>query len=114
MSLKANRSYLKDEQSRLTDRIFDIENFLSTHPQKYLTNRNIKGKEYYYLKFRLNDKYTSEYVTKNPEDLKTVREEIESLKEKRQQAKEELRKAKKNLKVVCQQVNLLNKALENG
>jgi hypothetical protein len=114
MSIRANRSYLKDEQSRLADRISDIEIFLATHPQKYLTKRKIKGKEYYYLKFRLNEKYTSEYVSKNPEDLKTVHEEIEGLKEKRIRAKEELKKAKVNLKVVCQQLNLLNRVLENG
>jgi hypothetical protein len=114
MSLKANRSYLIDEQSRLSNRIQQIESYLIDHPPKYLAIRKIKGKEYLYVKYRLNGKYTSEYISN---DL-TMKEEIcisiNELKDQRARAKEQLKKTKTNLKVVKKQINIINKTIDHG
>lgn len=48
-------------------------------PAGYIQKKNIKGKEYYYLQFRVGNKVKSVYVKKN--DLRDTTEKIEKRKE---------------------------------
>jgi len=111
MSLKANKSYLLDERSRLSDRIRQIQEFLGENPAKYVSVREIGGKKYCYLKFRKEGKYTSEYLGKGDIDIKQIESETKALREKRGKAKEQLKKAMSNLAVIDKQLSMIEKVL---
>ena len=112
MSLKANKSYLLDERSRLGDRIRQIEDFLGENPAKYVTIREIGGKKYCYLKFRKDGRYTSEYFGKGSGiDIDQIESEMEALRERRGKAKAQLKIAKSNLVVIDKQLRMIEKVL---
>ena len=83
---------LLEEYSRLLRMIEGIKKELKALPKGYISRKNIRGKESFYLQWREGDKIKSKYIA--ADDV----EELSNKVKRRQELEKSLRISKKNLK----------------
>jgi hypothetical protein len=113
VGLEANVVYLEEEIASLQDRIASIRNFLQVNPSASIYRRSIKGKVYYYKKYRRGDKSVSEFLGSGSFNFKEASRKLQNEKEKVQKAKAQLAKLKKELLALQRQARIARKAFEH-
>lgn len=113
MGLEANVVYLEEEIANLQERIEVIRNFLQANPSASIYRRSIKGKVYYYKKFRKGSKSISEFMGNNEFDFKGASGKLKAENEKVKRAKGQLAKLKKEMLALKKQARIARKAFEH-
>lgn len=113
MGLEANVVYLEEEIAGLKDRIGGIKEFLRVNPSVSIYHRNIKGKVYYYKKFRKGEKSVSEFLGNNEFDFRKASGKLKVENEKVKKAKVQLAKLRKELVALQRQARIARRALEH-
>ena len=112
MGLEANVVYLEEEIANLQERIAAIRSFLQANPSASIYRRSIKGKVYYYKKYRMGSKSVSESLGNSSFDFKGASKKLKVENEKVKRAKEQLAKLKKEILALKRQVKIAKKAFE--
>ena len=112
MGLEANVVYLEEEIANLQERIAVIRNFLQANPSASIYRRSIKGRVYYYKKYRKGEKSISELLGNAGFDLQGASRKLKVEKEKVQKAKEQLARLKKEMLALKKQAKIARKAYE--
>lgn len=113
MGLEANVVYLEEEIANLQDRIAAIRNFLRTNPSVSIYRRNIKGRVYYYKKYRQGEKSVSQFLAGSDFDFKAASKKMKAENEKVKRAKGQLAKLKKEIMALKRQAKIARKAFEH-
>jgi len=113
MGLEANIVYLEEEIASLQDRIEAIRDFLKANPSASIYRRSIKGKIYYYKKYRQGEKSVSKFLGGNDFDLKEAARKLKAENEKVIKAKKQLAKLKKEILALKKQAKIARKAGEH-
>jgi len=113
MGLEANIVYLEEEIANLQERIAVILNFLQNNPSASIYCRNIKGKVYYYKKYRQGSKSVSKFFGSSSFDLAGALKKLKAENEKVQKAKEQLARLKKEILALKKQAKIARKAFEH-
>ncbi len=113
MGLEANVVYLEEEIANLQERIALIRSFMHANPSVSIYRRSIKGKVYYYKKYRKGDKSVSEYLGGSEFDFKGASKNVKAENEKVKKAKVQLAKLKKELQALKRQARIARKAFEH-
>ena len=113
MGLEANVVYLEEEIANLQERIAAIRSFLQANPSASIYRRSIKGRNYYYKKFRMGEKSISEFLGSGGFDFKGASRKLKVENEKVKRAKGQLAKLKKEILALKRQAKIAKKALEN-
>jgi hypothetical protein len=113
MGLEANVVYLEEEIANLQERIAVIRNFLQANPSASIYRRSIKGKIYYYKKYRKGSESVSESLGNSSFGFKGASKKLKAKNEKVKKAKEQLAKLKKEILALKKQAKIARKALRN-
>ena len=113
MGLEANVVYLEEEIANLQERIAAIQSFLQANPSSSIYRRRIKGKVYYYKKYRLGSKSVSESLGNSSFDFKGASKKLKAENERVKRAKEQLAKLKKEILALQKQAKIARKAFEH-
>jgi len=113
MGLEANVVYLEEEIANLQERIEAIKSFLQANPSASIYCRSIKGRNYYYKKYRRGEKSISEFLGSGDFDFKGASRKMKVENEKVKRAKEQLAKLKKEILAMKKQVKIARKAFEH-
>jgi chromosome segregation ATPase len=113
MGLEANVVYLEEEIASLQDRIAAIQNFLQANPSVSIYRRSIRGKNYYYKKYRKGIKSISEFLGSGDFDYKGASRKLKVDNEKVKKAKEQLARLKKEMSALEKQAKIARKAFEH-
>jgi predicted transcriptional regulator len=113
MGLEANVVYLEEEIVSLQERIALIRSFLQANPSASIYRRSIKGRDYYYKKYRKGSKSISESLGNGDFDLKEASRKLKAENEKVKRAKEQLAKLKKEMFALKKQAKIARKAFEH-
>lgn len=113
MGLEANVVYLEEEISNLQERIALIRSFLQANPSASIYRRSIKGKVYYYKKYRMGEKSVSEFLGNNEFDIKEASGKLKAENEKVKKAKAQLAKLRKELIALQRQARIARRAFEH-
>lgn len=113
MGLEANVVYLEEEIASLQERIAAIKNFLLANPSASIYRRSIKGRVYYYKKYRKGEKSVSQFLGGNDFDFKGASENLNAENEKVKKAKGQLVMLKKEMLALKRQAKIARKAFEH-
>jgi len=113
MGLEANLVYLEEEIRNLQERIAAIQSFLQAHPSSSIYRRNIKGRVYYYKKYRKGEKSVSEFLGNSAFDFKGASRKFNEENEKIKKAKGQLARLKKEILALKKQAKIARKAFEH-
>ena len=113
MGLEANVVYLEEEIVNLQERIAVIRSFLQANPSASIYRRSIKGKVYYYKKYRKGEKSVSEFLGGGDFDFKRASKNLKAENEKVKKAKAQLAKLKEELLALQRQARIARKAFEH-
>lgn len=113
MGLEANVVYLEEEIANLQERIAMIRSFLMDNPSVSIYKRNIRGKNYYYKKYRIGEKSISKFLGSGNFDFRGASMKLKMENEKIKKAKDQLAKLKKELLALKKQGKIARKALRN-
>jgi hypothetical protein len=113
MGLEANVVYLEEEIGNLQERIAAIRSFLLANPAASIYRRSIKGKYYYYKKYRKGEKSVSKFLGSSGFDLAGASKKLKAENEKVRKAKVQLAKLKKELIALRKQAKIARKAYEH-
>ncbi len=113
MGLEANVVYLEEEIASLKERIVVMRNFLRVHPSASIYRRSIKGKIYYYKKYRKGEKSVSDFLGNNEFDFREACGKLNAENEKVKKAKAQLAQLKKELLALQRQARIARKAFEH-
>jgi len=113
MSLEANVVYLEEEIANLHERMALIQSFLQANPSASIYRRNIKGKVYYYKKYRKGDQSVSEFLGGKDFDFKGASKNLKAENERIIKAKGQLAKLKKEILALKRQAKIARKAFEH-
>lgn len=113
MGLEANVVYLDEEIKNLQERIAAIRNFLQANPSLSIYRRSIKGKVYYYKKYRKGEKSFSVFLGNSDFDLDGAAREFKGENEKIKKAKDQLARLKKEILALKKQAKIARKAFED-
>ena len=114
MGLEANVVYLEEEIANLQGRIDALKDFLQANPSASIYRRSIKGKAYYYKKYRKGDKSVSDFLGGSSFDFKGASNNLKAENEKVKKAKAQLAKLKKELLALQRQARIARKAYEHA
>ncbi len=114
MGLEANVVYLEEEIANLQERIESIRDFLHANPSASIYRRSIKGKIYYYKKYRQGEKSVSEFLGGDGFDFKGASKNLKSENGKVKKAKEQLARLKKEILALKRQSKIARKAVEHA
>jgi hypothetical protein len=114
MGLEANVVYLEEEIANLQERIAAIRIFLQANPSASIYRREIKGREYYYKKYRKDGKSISEFLGGSDFDSKGAARNLKAGNEKVKKAKRQLAKLKKEASALKRQARIARKAFEHA
>ena len=113
MGLEANVVYLEEEIANLQERIAVIRSFLQANPSVSIYRRIIKGRNYYYKKYRKGSKSISESLGNGDFDFKEASRKLKAENEKVIRAKGQLAKLKKEMSALKKQAKIARKAFEH-
>ena len=113
MGLEANVVYLEEEIANLQERMAVIQSFLQANPSASIYRRSIKGRDYYYKKYRKDGKSISEFLGKGDFDFKGASGKLKAENEKVKRAKGQLAKLKKEMSALKKQAKIARKAFEH-
>lgn len=113
MGLEANVVYLDEEIQNLQERIAVIRNFLQANPSLSIYRRSIKGRVYYYKKYRKGEKSVSEFLGNSAFDYKGASKKLKEENEKIKKAKSQLARLKKEILALKKQAKIAKKAFED-
>jgi hypothetical protein len=113
MGLEANVVYLDEEIQNLQERIVAIRNFLQANPSLSIYRRSIKGRVYYYKKYRKGEKSVSEFLGNSDFDLAEAARKLNEENEKIKKAKVQLARLKKEIMALKKQSKIARKAFED-
>ncbi|MCJ7523665.1 MAG: hypothetical protein MUP71_00405 [Candidatus Aminicenantes bacterium] len=113
MGLEANVVYLEEEIANLQERIEAIKSFLQANPLKSIYRRSIRGKVYYYKKYRKGSKSVSEFLGSGDFDFKGAAIKLKADNDKIKKAKGQLAKLKKEILAMKKQAKIARKAFEH-
>jgi predicted transcriptional regulator len=113
MGLEANVVYLEEEIANLQERIAVIRNFLQVNPSASIYRRSIKGKIYYYKKYRKGSESVSESLGNSSFDFEGASKKLKAENEKVKRAKGQLAKLKKEILALKKQAKIARKAYEH-
>ena len=113
MGLEANVVYLEEEIASLRERIAVIQSFLKANPSASIYCRSIKGRDYYYKKYRKGSQSISEFLGNNDFNFKGASRKLKVENEKIVRAKGQLAKLKKEMLALKKQAKIARKALEH-
>lgn len=114
MGLEANVVYLEEEIANLKERIEAIQNFLLANPSVSIYRRSIKGRIYYYKKYRQGSKSISKFLGSGNLNIMKISKEINSENRKIKKAKMQLAILKYQMVALNKQARIARKALENA
>lgn len=114
MGLEANVVYLEEEIANLQERIESIRDFLQANPSASIYRRSIKGKVYYYKKYRQGDKSISKFLGGDDFDFKGASRDLKAGNGKVKKAKGQLAKLKKEMLALKRQAKIARKAFEHA
>jgi len=112
MGLEANVVYLEEEIASLQERIAVIQSFLKANPSASIYRRSIKGRDYYYKKYRKGSQSISESLGNGDFDFKEASRKLKVENEKIVRAKRQLVKLKKEISALKKQAKIARKAFE--
>lgn len=112
MRLEANVVYLEEEIANLQERIAVIRNFLQANPLASIYCRNIKGKSYYYKKYRKGSKSVSESLGNGSFDINGASRKLKAENEKVKKAKGQLARLKMEILALKKQAKIAKKTFE--
>jgi hypothetical protein len=113
MGLEANIVYLDEEIVNLQERISVIRSFLQVNPLASIYRRSIRGKNYYYKKYRIGEKSISKFLGSGDFDFKEASRKLKAENEKVKRAKGQLAKLKKEMFALKKQAKIARKAFEH-
>jgi predicted transcriptional regulator len=113
MGLEANVVYLEEEIANLQERIEAIRSFLQANPSASIYRRRIKGKIYFYKKYRKGSKSVSKFLGSGGFDFKVASRKLNAENEKVKRAKGQLAKLKKEILALKKQAKIARKAFEH-
>lgn len=113
MGLEANIVYLEEEIVNLQERMAVIRDFLQANPSASIYRRCIKGRIYYYKKYRQGEKSVSEFLGGDNFDIKGASRNLKAENEKVKKAKGQLAKLKKEILALKRQAKIARKAVEH-
>ncbi len=113
MGLEANVVYLEEEIVNLLERIAVIRSFLQANPSASIYRRSIRGKNYYYKKYRVGEKSISKFMGSGDFDFKGASAKLKADNERVKGAKEQLARLKKELLALKKQAKIARKAFEH-
>jgi hypothetical protein len=113
MGLEANVVYLEEEIQNLQERIASVHSFLQANPSSSIYRRNIKGRLYYYKKYRKGENSISEFLGNSDLDWEMASRKLSKENEKIKKAKGQLVRLKKEMQALKKQVKIARKAFEN-
>ncbi|MBU4268361.1 MAG: hypothetical protein KJ808_05880 [Acidobacteria bacterium] len=114
MGLEANLVYLEAELRSLQERIAAIRDFLLANPSSSIYRRKIKGRVYYYKKFRKGGKSVSKFLGGSGFDHKAAAWEFKRENEKSEKAKLQLAKLKREKLALEKQARIARKAYDHA
>ncbi len=113
MSVAANLVYLEDACLEAQRRIEQIREFLGRNPSISLYRRLIRGKPYYYRKFRRQGVSVSQYVGSGRIDVKKERQEIRRHNARVDQVKQQLALARREFAALSRQLKISRRAYDH-
>lgn len=113
MGFRSNRAYLNDELNRLIQREGYVNSYLKNNPSIALQKRVIKGKSYFYIRYKKDGKSFAEYFTKDPSEAKEKRIEVEKMKALRRKLKEERKVLMNDISLLKAQIKIVDKAIHS-
>jgi len=114
MGLEANVIYLDEEIQNLQERIVAIRIFLQANPSLSIYRRSIKGRVYYYKKYRKGEKSVSEFLGNSAFDFKGAARKFYEENKKIKKAKVQLARLKKEILALKKQAKIARKAFEDA
>lgn len=112
MGLEANIVYLEEEIASLRERLAVIREFLRANPSVSIYRRSIKGKIYYYKKYRMGRRSISEFLGASGFDIKAAGEKLMAKNEKIKRVRSQSVKVNSELHALQRQVRIARKACE--
>ncbi len=113
MGLEANVVYLEEEIANLQERIAVIRGFLQANPSASIYRRSIRGKNYYYKKYRIGEKSISKFLGSEDFDFKGASKKLKAENEKVFRAKVQLAKLIIEMLALKKQAKIARKAFEH-
>lgn len=107
--LESNYSFIQEELSNCIERKAMIGEYLKNNKIVSIYKRNIKGKFYYYKKFRYNKKSVSEYLCNSEPEYKKHQKKNLKLRAAIKKAKQQEKEINIEIYVLKKQLNILEK-----
>jgi len=111
MGFRANKAYLQDELQRRQERLELVSEYLNGNPSISLQKRIIKGKAYFYERFRVGEKSTSKFFSKCLAEAEARRVELEEASVLRKKLKAEKRALQEEVSLLERQLKLVDKGI---
>lgn len=113
MAIEANIVFLEEEIKNIQERIDSSKMFLKKNPSVSIYCRLIKGKKYYYKKYRQDGESVSKFLGNEKFDHKKAKKKVKAENEKIGQTKERLSQLKKEIVALKKQLKIAKKVFEH-